>query len=176
LNLYKDSLIIEVSTNCGLSFDKILFAEGGENLATVEGNSNFRFYKPKEDSEFDTINISLNEFKGEKLIVRFRTKNDNGSVLYIDEMKIGVLDNSSIFSNKIVVQEPEIYPNPASDIIFVKIYERKEIVEIFDLTGRLVLNQEIYGEISEIKLGDLTEGVYFIHFINSGKTKKLIKK
>ena len=100
-----------------MSFDKILFAEGGENLATVEGNSNYKFYKPIEASEFDTINISLNEFKGEKLVIRFRTKNDNGSVLYIDEMKIGVLDNSSIYSNKLVVQEPEIYPNPTSDII-----------------------------------------------------------
>ena len=142
LNLYKDSLIIEVSTDCGLSFDKILFAEGGENLATVEGNSNYKFYKPIEASEFDTINISLNEFKGEKLVIRFRTKNDNGSVLYIDEMKIGVLDNSSIYSNKLVVQEPEIYPNPTSDIIFVKIYESEEFVNIYDLTGRLVLNQK----------------------------------
>ncbi|HPL03981.1 MAG TPA: S8 family peptidase [Bacteroidales bacterium] len=176
LNLYKDSLIIEVSTDCGLSFDKILFAEGGENLATVEGNSNYKFYKPIEASEFDTINISLNEFKGEKLVIRFRTKNDNGSVLYIDEMKIGVLDNSSIYSNKLVVQEPEIYPNPTSDIIFVKIYESEEFVNIYDLTGRLVLNQKVYNEISKVNLGDLTEGVYFIHFINSGKTKKLIKK
>jgi bacillopeptidase F len=176
LNLYKDSLIIEVSTDCGLSFDKILFAEGGENLATVEGNSNYKFYKPIEASEFDTINISLNEFKGEKLVIRFRTKNDNGSVLYIDEMKIGVIDNSSIYSNKLVVQEPEIYPNPTSDIIFVKIYESEEFVNIYDLTGRLVLNQKVYNEISKVNLGDLTEGVYFIHFINSGKTKKLIKK
>ncbi|MCK9255223.1 MAG: S8 family peptidase [Bacteroidales bacterium] len=175
-HVYNDSLIVELSTDCGLNFNEVLFANGGQNMATVEGNSISKFYKPVEAAEFDTVKINLSDFFGEKVLIRFRTKNDNGSVLYIDEISIDDLNNNSIYNNQFLIKEPEIFPNPARNLILIKIYESKEIIKIFDLSGRLVINQELNDEISEIKLDNLFEGIYFVHFLSSGTTKKLVKQ
>ncbi len=173
--IYKDSLLVEASVDCGKNFNKILFANGGQNMATVLGDSNSKVYKPNEASEFDTINIALNEFKGENLLLRFRTINDKGSVLYIDEIKISELDNNYVFDEKKLNQEPEIWPNPFGNFVNIKIFDKNDILEIFDLSGRLINRLNLNSEFNKFDLECLDNGIYLFYFKNSGITKRIVK-
>ncbi|AXT54315.1 DUF4832 domain-containing protein [Aquimarina sp. AD1] len=70
-----------------------------------------------------------------------------------------------------------IYPNPASDIITIKLkkYDSAEL-EIFDINGQLIKELSV-SEDSQLNISDLSNGVYFLR-LNKNKlvTRKLIKK
>ena len=73
----------------------------------------------------------------------------------------------------------KVYPNPASD--FIKIESNHSIVnqiDIFDVTGKLVKNSMINGNLQSIDISDLYQGIYFINIKanNTSQVFKLIKK
>lgn len=68
----------------------------------------------------------------------------------------------------------EIYPNPAKEIIQLKVKDDQfKGALIFDLHGKLL--RKIDLEERQISLSDLVSGVYFIRDLNSGITRKMIK-
>lgn len=73
---------------------------------------------------------------------------------------IGITENHHKKGNLI------IYPNPASEKIHIKGYSNKPESEyrIFDITGRMVLNGNIYKPVIEI--GALKPGLYFLQIYN----------
>jgi hypothetical protein len=64
----------------------------------------------------------------------------------------------------------KVYPNPANDRLFVD-YSGLNIsnarVRIIDLTGKVVYDESHYNRLTEIELGDLGQGIYFMN-ISSG--------
>jgi hypothetical protein len=66
--------------------------------------------------------------------------------------------------NFILTKEMIIYPNPASDIISVKINPRLlgQNYKITDAVGRLVLRDKLESEIISININELPFGIYFI--------------
>jgi hypothetical protein len=66
-----------------------------------------------------------------------------------------------------------IYPNPASETLYVNV-ENMQRVEIYDMTGRNVLNSTM----SVVDLRGLESGIYFVtvRTENTAKTTKLIVK
>ena len=66
-----------------------------------------------------------------------------------------------------------IYPNPASETLYVNV-ENMQRVEIYDMTGRNVLNSTM----SVVDLRGLESGIYFVtvRTANAAKTTKLIVK
>ena len=76
--------------------------------------------------------------------------------------------------------ELQIYPNPTSDKITVRYrqFTGVEKITIFDIMGRLVLDDNLSGVVSEIDVSAFPSGVYFIKVITQDKAlmKKLIKK
>jgi hypothetical protein len=171
VHIYKDSLIVEASTDCGINFTDILFADAGQNLATVSGDAMSTFYKPVSAEEFDTVLISLEQYRGQDVVFRFKTKNDRGSVLYIDEIKVEDLSqNSSLDDNLSMLVE--IFPNPANDFIIVKVSCCAETINIYDITGRNLKTVNLnYGE-NLINLSEFSLGMYLINFNKSGIMKK----
>lgn len=61
----------------------------------------------------------------------------------------------------------KVYPNPAQNDLIINIprYTSKINIEIFDVHGRLVLNQKLdnFSIIARLKINQLTKGMYFIH-------------
>ena len=171
VHYYKDSLIVEASTDCGINFTDILFANAGQNLATVSGDAMSTVYKPVSAEEFDTVLISLDQYRGQDVVFRFKTKNDRGSVLYIDEIKVEDLSQNSSVEDDFATQV-EIFPNPASDFIIVKVGVDYEILSICDITGRSLKTMKLnYGE-NLINLSEFTPGMYLMNFSKSGIVKK----
>jgi hypothetical protein len=80
--------------------------------------------------------------------------------------------------NFILTKEMIIYPNPASDIISVKINPRLlgQNYKITDAVGRLVLIDKLESEIISININELPFGIYFFTISeNKMQTFKVIK-
>lgn len=78
---------------------------------------------------------------------------------------------------ELVKENVKIYPNPTTDFIYVKLNSKSKIdeVEIYDLTGRLVLKTKLESE--KLDLRTLNSGIYMISFKNPDiKPIKIIKK
>jgi type IX secretion system substrate protein len=61
----------------------------------------------------------------------------------------------------------KIYPNPAQNIFTIETYQTdKQTINIFDVSGKLVLTQTINGT-TGIDAGNLNAGVYNISITNS---------
>jgi len=69
-----------------------------------------------------------------------------------------------------------IYPNPASDVFYIKGLQETSQLKIVDINGRFILNSAIDTNTS-LNVSTLPSGIYFIQIINSKGSivKKLIK-
>jgi bacillopeptidase F len=171
---YKDSLIVEISTDCGLNYNEILFADGGQALATVSGDAMTNLFKPVNATDFDTLNISLDSYRGQEVVVRFKTKNDGGSIVYID--KIEILDLSINAVDELSSDEkiPYIYPNPANGVINVDNPGETQFVRVCDISGKLILTETIKNGSNQLNIDKICSGIYFISFEKSRSVQKVV--
>jgi len=66
-----------------------------------------------------------------------------------------------------------LYPNPATDGFTIDIYEKTSLVSIYDVSGSLLLEQQVAGK-TYIDITSLQKGVYVVKV--NGKVRKLVKK
>lgn len=71
-----------------------------------------------------------------------------------------------------------VYPNPASDKIYIEGIRNYKYISITDVSGKKVYEQKITQGSETINISNLKKGVYFMKFINdnSAQTQKLIKE
>ena len=69
-----------------------------------------------------------------------------------------------------------VYPNPASDQVFVKVESQSDI-EIYNLMGQCVMEKQLQNGSESISIADLPKGSYFIkiHSHQGTATAKFIK-
>jgi hypothetical protein len=74
--------------------------------------------------------------------------------------------------------EIELYPNPASDVLFVKDKQSGRMLQIYDSAGRKVMTENMKAPLVRLPLENLTPGLYFVKVYRNGEiiTKKIIKK
>lgn len=93
-------------------------------------------------------------------------------------------DTLSAFSKMILNNERDtlssksslsVYPNPFEDYLTIESPIDDEIT-IQNPAGRILLNQNISKGKSRIRMEKLTNGMYFICFVNQSKTFKIIKQ
>jgi polyhydroxybutyrate depolymerase len=71
-----------------------------------------------------------------------------------------------------------VFPNPSSGPLYLDMKEVPRAVQLYDLSGRLLLRQEAFDS-PQLDLGDLNTGVYLLEVYFPGgqrKTLKVIKK
>lgn len=62
-----------------------------------------------------------------------------------------------------------VFPNPVENKFYVKKNVIEDItLELYDIVGRDVLKQKLLKEISEVDVGDLENGIYYLKVINKG--------
>lgn len=171
---YNDSLIVELSVDCGLNFNEILYRDGGYTMATVDGEAISAKYKPIDAAEFDTVIIMLDDYRNQDIVLRFRSMNDRGSLIYIDNVQILKLSVNSIENNIIESKFPVIFPNPVNEYMDIECFYDNELVQICDVSGKIVLQTNILKGINRICTSQISKGLYIVKFINSGHTKKVI--
>lgn len=79
-------------------------------------------------------------------------------------------------SEQTLHNQPSIYPNPATDFIYIKNIKGLSSYKIFDTSGRIALQGLLNGE--NINVSSLVKGNYILQVISKEKTYslKLIKK
>lgn len=72
----------------------------------------------------------------------------------------------------------DIYPNPATNTLYLKNIpeQNKEGILIYDETGRLVLKQEAYNNLTGIDISGLSKGIYYLHIKSSNLKWKWVKE
>ncbi len=95
-----------------------------------------------------------------------------GNVFYaVNKVTLATLAANEVSKNTI-----QIYPNPATDVLYIKNTAPKAVYEIHNAAGQLVAK----GNVNEgkINVNNLTKGIYVISFDNGGSVfkTKFIKK
>ncbi|MCH2045611.1 MAG: T9SS type A sorting domain-containing protein [Saprospiraceae bacterium] len=113
-----------------------------------------------------------------------------GSDLYTNEKWADPFDSNGDLTivgldNTTSVEELEeeanfvIFPNPASQQIFIQGIEQNQYIEVFDMNGRLVLTQEASSN-TALNIMDLQNGLYILRLSNPSTqqvyTHKIIKQ
>lgn len=69
--------------------------------------------------------------------------------------------------NTINMNKPEIFPNPVRDVVFVA-EAKGGYIEIYGITGKLILTKQIDEPVSRLNIEGLSNGVYLVKiFVNS---------
>jgi Secretion system C-terminal sorting domain len=95
-------------------------------------------------------------------------KSSAAGKLYIDDVCLSSVAATRLAS-EVVVENAKIYPNPTSDILKVPVLdvtERSMDVELFDMTGRSVINKSFETSESqgfvEVNVSKLQIGTYLV--------------
>jgi hypothetical protein len=99
-------------------------------------------------------------------------KTDSCGCLYEEGCNPNCAD--SYVNQFIYMRQAEIYPNPASEIIHIKLPEQNSQVgrynvKIYSLNGSLVKEQELNSASQNINISELKSGLYTIHISGDGK-------
>ena len=95
----------------------------------------------------------------------------------IDEKLNNCVANLSLSNDLVVENKLEIFPNPASDIIYFRITNKSlmnEKVEIISIEGKIMLTERLDNE-CKISIKSLNNGLYFVKS-NFGVAKLIVSK
>lgn len=173
---FKDTVRIEISTDCGRTFDHLVWENGGPSLYTVEGNAG-TFFKPISYEQFDTISINISEFAGQDVVIRFAAQAGFNSEIYIDELSINQeCQNNGIEKTKFDDMSLQVYPNPSNGQFNIVVPENsigKEMF-IYDLCGRQIAGCTIKSSEQTVDMSGYNAGIYFIGLQDRNAFTKII--
>ena len=155
---FEDSLIVEISTNCGENFHRV-FAKGGESLETTDTlDLNF---EPSYASHWKNETIVLAEYipDASSIILKISTVNGKQNNLYLDNVIISSEEEFNISEE--LVNTLSIYPNPANStiqLVYKGIKNKATLVDLLDISGRVLEtktlnNGELTWDVSTYQTG-----------------------
>ncbi len=178
LQLIRDK---EFSIHVSSSDNKIFmsrFTRDGHRIYYVINDSDIEINITAESEQIDTVQV-YNPVNGEIREVPLPLSEKIGgyeSLFLVEEIltdsTVGVIEISSE-----VLETIQIYPNPASDNVTIKVPARLigSRLEIFDISGRVMESQTISGELFTINISSYLTGMYFVGIMGETPFRKLIK-
>lgn len=184
-SIYVDNFSIEESS-CGVPANLQVsdITDSSATLTwegTTEGNSDPNVYQyaigntetpPAEGTQEGNFTTNFSELEPETTYYAFvRTQcgpiwSDWVMVSFTTEEELGIDENN--------FKGFAYYPNPTKNNITVSNTNIIDTVEVYNITGQLVLQQNINAEQAEINMNDLSAGAYFLT-VHSGNNSKQIK-
>ncbi len=167
---FSDSLELQISTDCGNTFQTI-YKKGGKELATTAepmlnplNISQLDFNPTNEEWRREIIDLK-NYASSLNAIFKINCISGMGGVLNIDNLSFG----EDVMSVKQVRREEKnftLYPNPASDFISFDL-DDVNAIEIFDAQGRLVLQSSQNLDSKSLSVHALQNGLYTLKLIGN---------
>ena len=165
VNLPANSVVLDGSASSDADGDPLSYAWeqlSGPVTAVLTGSNN---------AKLSVGNLNLPGTYVFKLTVS-DTKEKNGDIVTVI-----VTGNIITFVEKTDEQEVVVYPNPASDKLFVNLANRKFLqINMYDLTGRLLVQKNINKQtgLIEINTSGFIKGLYLL--ILRGDDGMILKK
>lgn len=79
------------------------------------------------------------------------------------------LSDEGLSTEDNLMEQVSIYPNPTIDALYLSFpYFNLTQIEIFDISGKLVLHQTTINNFTQIKVGNLSSGLYTLKISSSG--------
>lgn len=168
----------QVSTDGGNSWI------GQCGLHTVEGTSANGSAQPDEEPVWEGVQtswvleeISLSDYLGEEIVVRFRFESDGGvreDGFYFDDFIVAYnADASSAGVDDQSKNEIGLYPNPSNGVFSITGLKTGAFVEIIDMNGKLLHQQTAKGDVLNVSLTNQSAGTYVVYVTQNGVKKEL---
>ena len=150
---WSDTLIILVSSDCGLTWEKI-WEKAGNDLVTTNPIFNGFEWFPSSNNDWDSENINLNNYLNmDGIMIKFRNVNQYENNLFLDNINISSNGSSSV--NEAEMNTALVYPNPADKQIVIN---HEGLKQIYNIIGEKV----IHTYENKIDISNLSKGVYVI--------------
>ena len=160
---YEDGLRIEVSKDCGNTWDSIYGAIGPDLQTTnyVAGP-----WHPTCGS-WQTDSISLSDFglNSDTIMIRFVAINDYGNRFFMDNVKVNGQNILSL-EEKEKSHDLKIYPNPTNGMLNIKTNLLNSEINIIDISGRLVRKKQIKKHHTIMNVKNIKDGFYILRISN----------
>jgi hypothetical protein len=174
-----DVLQVRVSTDCGVSWDHIIFEKRGSELSgkTVNGR-----WAPRNISDWTTAFTNLSAFIGNSGVrIAFVAISDGGNNIYLDDIEFF---ESGIPLTVLIPEANSLtaYPNPTnSDLqVVFNLQEREDVhIRLYNLRGELVFQSNFENTLNQVYTIDMSNwmaGIYVLK-VNSPslqETKRII--
>jgi len=165
--LYSDELIVQLSTDCGNTWNQVFYKT---QSSLVTGPTQTTSFIP-DSSEWNSAFISLGAYASEQYaLLRIVNVPDGGNNLYIDDIRIG---DAFVGVEEGLVEDPlwTVYPNPSIGIITVDFKnEMSGKVELFSINGQLIKSFSFINERKQkLDINEFPNGMYQVQ-ITSGNT------
>lgn len=176
-----DAMILESSTDNGKTWQKVV---GDNGFYNYTGSNGTNLTSPKWAAQNTNWQIFETHLSGlanqSKVLLRFRfVSDDNG----FREEGIAI-DDINIFQNNVGISQIEnknnifIYPNPASNYVFINSYDQIQRITIFDINGKRI-EQFSMDSNKSIDISEIPNGFYFLEISTDkdiSKHKIIIKR
>ncbi len=168
-----DGLKVFVSSNCGATWTNV-FDKSGTALATA-ANATSRFFP--QPTQWYPNTISLSQYAGQELIVKFECNSAYGNNLWLDNFWI---NTAALGEEEIQAAQAKLYPNPARDAVKVSLQVSEAgdaLVEVINLNGQTVIAQTASVEAGmqsiDLNVADLANGVYTVKIALNDRVETL---
>ena len=175
----KDSLLVEISNDCGATFKKV-FAKGGDELQTSDTlDLNFEPYFSTH-WEHEMLNISEYLPSSTSLVIRISTVNARQNNVYLDDVILSTQEEFS--SYEMISNRIQLYPNPTTNsikLICASENESIHTVNLIDLSGRILESRTtLSNKVINWNLSNYEVGFYVFEILSEQgrKTKSFVKK
>jgi len=174
---YHDSLMVEVSTDCGKTFTVVY--EKDSNVLSTAPDTTGSFLPGATQWRTDTI--SLTPFIGNSIQLAFDNIGHYGQNIYIDNINLRIV--STLAFNKVTPEGSiNVYPNPASDIVNIKgsgIRSPGVEITLYNALGKCISRKPevtYKGDLtSSINVASLSSGVYEL-VIQGENSERFVKQ
>ncbi|MFN5370679.1 MAG: T9SS type A sorting domain-containing protein, partial [Bacteroidia bacterium] len=160
-NTLSDSLNVEISDDCGQSWNSV-FYKGGSELASFD--TSWVNFKPFAPQHWKKVKIDLLPLiGGASVIIRYKPINDLGSNLFLDNIFIYSNENPETTHNPTDISI-NIFPNPADDLLQVKLERFTDAggvtFTVVDAKGRIVCDSHTDSDTFQLNTSNFKPGIY----------------
>lgn len=173
-----DYVQLQISTDNGASWIPLCGKHTNQGVPDQTGANNEPVYDGVQNS-WVKEEISLDDYLGNNILIRFQLVSDmrkEGDGFYFDDLKIEVFDTALNVEEHFKLNF-SIYPNPTNQNLNIQTNITNYNYKLYTLHGQTILESKNSSLLTQLDLGHLSTGVYFIDIEKSHikETFKIIK-
>jgi photosystem II stability/assembly factor-like uncharacterized protein len=155
---YSDTLRIDVSVDCGQSWNTV-YQLGGSQLATAPAFQSDIFVPTATDWVQDSVDLT-DYADASNALVRFTNIGHYGQAIYLDNINLGTNVSIQEQAKKDAVR---VFPNPVANGQYLTIAgsKGKMNVLLMNTEGKIILQREILND-NKLPINDFAEGLYLV--------------
>ena len=145
-----------------MSFEDTVYNKGGEELNTFDIQS--ENFIPFEPNHWRQESVSLNQYVGQEILLKFISTNYRGNNITIDN--INIFNENGLNNYYLEDQTIQIFPNPTNGKLNIKL--ANDHLDQFFLTnsiGKIIQTGNINDYLIKINLSNKPKGTYTINLV-----------